>query len=304
MERTNSRTWPSTPVVEGKSYPGLRQALLLCLLYFAVQSGFHLPFAISDSAFETEWMLHPGLTAVGLLVAGALTMAAAFRIGRPPARAVLAFRRVSAGVLAAASVAIAGFVILASELDNLLNRVLPMPKSMADTFQQMFGPERHPVWALVALAVAAPLVEELLFRGLILRGLLGRHSAPRAILAAAVLFGAIHLNPWQGVPAVVVGVLLGWFYVRTRSLLPAMLGHAAMNVASYSVAFLPFRIQGFNPAGVTTPGVFQPWWFDALGVGILAVGIWAFARATRGRPTVARLTAPAVAANAVAAPAE
>ena len=87
---------------------------------------------------------------------------------------------------------------------------------------------------LVALVIAAPVTEELVFRGAILRSLLGwtgRHWV--AIAVSAVLFAAVHFNPAQMPHALLVGLLLGWMYYRTGSVVPGVAFHWANNTIAY-----------------------------------------------------------------------
>jgi membrane protease YdiL (CAAX protease family) len=58
--------------------------------------------------------------------------------------------------------------------------------------------------------VAAPVLEEMLFRGVILRGFLRQYSRTFAILWSATLFGIAHLNLYQMATAVVLGIVSGW----------------------------------------------------------------------------------------------
>lgn len=79
------------------------------------------------------------------------------------------------------------------------------------------------------IVVAAPLLEEFLFRGIILDGFLKRYSPAKAILLSSFLFGLIHLNPWQYVVAFGLGLMLGWIYWTTRSLMPCIFLHYVNN---------------------------------------------------------------------------
>ena len=88
----------------------------------------------------------------------------------------------------------------------------------------------------VAAVVAAPIVEELVFRGLVLRGLLSRFGAVLAIALQGVLFGAAHVDPVRGVGNVGlvvilsgVGMALGTAAYLTRRLGPAVIAHAIFN---------------------------------------------------------------------------
>ncbi len=85
----------------------------------------------------------------------------------------------------------------------------------------------------LALTVAAPVGEELLFRGLGLRGLERRYGLPSAIFIVSLFFAAVHLNLTGFVPLALVSVLLCWVTARTDSILPAMLLHAAYNGLQY-----------------------------------------------------------------------
>ena len=99
------------------------------------------------------------------------------------------------------AVSVLGVGILLSEADNLLRTVLPPPAWLERMFVELAAGQRS-LWGSIALlVVAAPLTEEALFRGVILRGFLGRYAVRRAILASALLFAVFHLNPWQFVGA-------------------------------------------------------------------------------------------------------
>ena len=82
----------------------------------------------------------------------------------------------------------------------------------------------------LCVSIFAPIFEEWLCRGMILRGLLDRGVKPVwAIIFSAVFFGLIHLNIWQMIPAILIGVVLGYVYWKTRSLKLTMLMHFTNN---------------------------------------------------------------------------
>lgn len=131
-------------------------------------------------------------------------------------------------------------VVVAAELVLSLLHFMHLPDSMGAKFEEL---SHSLVMALVLGAVAAPVLEELLFRGVILNGLLRNQRPWLAIGQSALLFGLIHFNPAQSVSAALLGLLLGWLYYRTRSLglciaLHAInngIGFAAMHSASPAV---------------------------------------------------------------------
>ncbi|MBQ4387777.1 MAG: CPBP family intramembrane metalloprotease [Prevotella sp.] len=92
-------------------------------------------------------------------------------------------------------------------------------------------------WGYLAIGLLAPLAEEMVFRGAILKSLLNspRLSPWAAIGVSALLFSLIHMNPAQMPHAFVIGLLLGWMYWRTGSILPGMAYHWANNSVAYAM---------------------------------------------------------------------
>lgn len=91
-------------------------------------------------------------------------------------------------------------------------------------------------WGYVAVGILAPLAEEIVFRGAILRTLLGMVSKRNhwvAIMISAAIFGVVHGNVAQFVNALLMGLLLGWMYYRTKSLVPGILLHWVNNTVAY-----------------------------------------------------------------------
>lgn len=92
---------------------------------------------------------------------------------------------------------------------------------------------------LLCASVFAPFFEEWLCRGMVLRGLLSRTKPVYAILISAAFFAVIHLNPWQAIPAFILGCLFGLVYYKTGSLKLTMLMHCANNTFSILISRLP-----------------------------------------------------------------
>ena len=83
---------------------------------------------------------------------------------------------------------------------------------------------------LLCVSIFAPFFEEWLCRGMVLRGLLHKGVKPVwAIVASAAFFALIHMNPWQAIPAFLLGCLFGYVYYKTKSLSLTMLMHCVNN---------------------------------------------------------------------------
>ena len=88
-----------------------------------------------------------------------------------------------------------------------------------------------------ALVIAAPILEELIFRGIMLDGLLRIYSPTKAVIVSSLLFGLVHLNPAQFVGGALVGGFMGWVYVHTRSVMATILIHAAFNLTAFTESY-------------------------------------------------------------------
>jgi membrane protease YdiL (CAAX protease family) len=128
-----------------------------------------------------------------------------------------------------------------------------IPYEMPQEIEQMLSEMLHNRWGYLAIGILAPIVEEMVFRGAILRTLLllggrgndqssmlnaqsSKFKAFAAILISALLFGAVHGNVQQFVHATLMGLLLGWMYYRTNSIVPGIVFHWINNTAAYVIA--------------------------------------------------------------------
>lgn len=107
---------------------------------------------------------------------------------------------------------------------------------MDENTEQIFASLMKEPWGYVAIGVLAPFAEEVVFRGAVLRTLLGLMSKKNhwvAIMISAAIFGLVHANVAQFVNALLLGLLLGWMYYRTKSLVPGILLHWVNNTMAY-----------------------------------------------------------------------
>lgn len=114
---------------------------------------------------------------------------------------------------------------------------MKMPQFIKELFEKM---NETTFISFLTVVIFAPLLEELFLRGIVLRGLLVHYSPKKAIIWSAIIFGFMHLNPWQAVPAILVGLLMGWIYYKTGSLLMTIFIHFINNGFSFLImALLP-----------------------------------------------------------------
>lgn len=177
---------------------------------------------------------------------------------------------------------------LAFDMDMVNALMPPMPEWLENMLK---GMTQGKFWVnFLCVSVFAPFFEEWLCRGMVLRGLLNysrsdgrRGIRPAAAIAiSALFFAAIHLNPWQAVPAFALGCLFGYVYYRTGSLKLTMLMHFTNNtfaliisnidsikdaenfmdvmpewayscIAAVCLVFLVFAVREFSKIELTSP---------------------------------------------------
>lgn len=159
----------------------------------------------------------------GTLVASALLVAAMWCSGLA-GRKVLSVPRSLTPL--AALLSVVGFLFLAHGVSFMID---PLGLDDDGTTKE-FAEMTKDFWGVLAVCAVVPAAEEMVFRAGILRKL--RQSGCgkwTAIILSAAVFGFFHGNPLQAVPAVIMGIALGWLYTKTGSVALSMLAHAANN---------------------------------------------------------------------------
>lgn len=119
-------------------------------------------------------------------------------------------------------------VLVVSMSVGMVVKLFPLSPSQVDMFKELGSGS---VGSVVIICLLAPVLEEMLFRGVILRSFLLQYPRWIAILGSALIFGAVHMNLYQFMAALMLGLCLGWLYQRSRSLLPCVVLHGVYNGA-------------------------------------------------------------------------
>ena len=107
-----------------------------------------------------------------------------------------------------------------------------------DITEQFLGELKLAMWLFVG--VIGPLVEELIFRGVMLGGLRTTGRIFSAIVLSALLFALIHMNLNQFSYTIVMGVYWGLLAEATGSLIPSMVCHVITNSVSVLMTFVSY----------------------------------------------------------------
>jgi hypothetical protein len=93
------------------------------------------------------------------------------------------------------------------------------------------------VISVLLVVVLAPLVEELVFRRVVLDALTSRTGPRIALIGQAVIFALYHMTPWLWGPTFIVGIACGWLAQRRATLWPAIALHAAYNAVLVAAVY-------------------------------------------------------------------
>lgn len=125
-------------------------------------------------------------------------------------------------------------IVTSVVLEPLLNL---FPAEYIETLQRAIGSGG---WAIMTSIVAAPILEEVLFRGIVQESLTEKLGGWRGVVAASAIFGIIHIIPQQVINAFFIALILGFIYIKTRSVVPVILIHAINN----AIAFIQMVVFG------------------------------------------------------------
>ncbi len=188
------------------------------------------------------WFVSETLDAVLVVVAYLLVAAGAvslivYRIGpgRPYWRLLGLRLRNAAGQIGQGVVGYAVFVglliavVVATRLLGV-DGFLPLARAPTELLTEARAPATLAVY-FVLVAIIAPVVEEIIFRGFVYAGLRGTMKVLTAAILSALIFTSAHVTAPVGGLAVIAlfGVVLAYLYERTGSLLPSMVAHSMYN---------------------------------------------------------------------------
>ncbi len=235
-----SKDYGSHRVVVGCTVLAAVGGNLLAALYFVPATL----FAASTSAPDelSGQLLSPTSIAVAAASLDVVLLGIVYlRVVRPGAitwdAMGLSFRRLGDSVLPGLLFGLLMFVA-SSLLEYLLSR-LGIHQTQNALFESVRRASlREFALVLAAGAVLAPIAEEVYFRGFVFRAYLNQKGPWQAFLFSSGLFALVHLNLPALLPIFAMGLLLAYLYIRTGSIVPAIIAHGVNNAAAFTLLFL------------------------------------------------------------------
>ncbi|HZK03392.1 MAG TPA: type II CAAX endopeptidase family protein [Bacteroidaceae bacterium] len=118
------------------------------------------------------------------------------------------------------------FILVSLFTIDLVSSLLDLPDNNEWLFKEM----SNSLLIIIPIVLLGPIVEEIVFRKIIIQEFLNMSLKPHiSILFSALIFGLIHINPAQMLFAFAAGLIFGWIYFKTGSIVPGIIGHIINN---------------------------------------------------------------------------
>ncbi|MCL3782097.1 CPBP family intramembrane metalloprotease [Prolixibacteraceae bacterium JC049] len=211
-------------------YPRILQGVHLVVLYIFMQAIIDFPLALYDYFNGTEWLGFPPLrvavhagTTLFILIYGYIKT-------YQPFLKVFPIRLFNPLVILSFIILLSGAHYYIGFANEWLQHKIPPPPWFWELISGIFEND-YGFWGVaLKVAVIAPIIEEAIFRGIIMHGFMRNYSKFTAVVLSALMFALFHLNPWQFPATFFLGLLLGWLMVRTKNLMICIIGHAINNL--------------------------------------------------------------------------
>ena len=208
-------------------------ALLVLLVTLGLTILLKTGFGSTTPYLPVAWY-YPWVLAVPQLIL-LLFIVSIFGDDRKPIRAVLhiphseGWIRLSIMTVSASIVAIFlySFAIYKIDVSYLMPPQVP---------KNILGEGGFTLINLFAIVVWVPFVEELFFRGFLLTSWIPKYGHAKSILLVSLLFMFVHSHPGLYFPVFTSSLLISYLFIKTKSLWPAFLSHAALNLLVVIVA--------------------------------------------------------------------
>ncbi|MCB2339063.1 CPBP family intramembrane glutamic endopeptidase [Clostridium estertheticum] len=103
---------------------------------------------------------------------------------------------------------------------------VPMPNFIIHAFEELFI---SPIIMILSSAVIAPIYEEVIFRGILLKGMANKINSNLALIISALIFALLHMNIPQGINAFLLGLIIGAIYLSSNSIYLCIFAHFINN---------------------------------------------------------------------------
>ncbi len=211
-------------------YPTILGAAHLVILYIFIQTIIDFPLAVWDYYHGTEFLYNPIKKMVLGVGSVAFILIYGYRKAKTQISELFPLKWFNPLIFLPMVLFLAAAHVFLNEINLRIDKVMPPPDWFWELFDRIFESDYGIYGAFLKVVIVAPIVEELIFRGMIMHGFMRNYPKIVAIFISALFFALFHLNPWQFPATFLLGLLLGWVMVITRNIFACIAGHAINNL--------------------------------------------------------------------------
>ena len=242
------------------------------LLTLAVYFGINIVLSCSVGAIVLLYPKSMAITVGAITIASSVGAILFARYNRYATIDKTMFTTSKIRILVPALVAMAGMQVLMSYLTEVLDWYDLSLAVIASIVKTPFG--------FATVVLVGPVLEEVIFRGVIQSNARARNSGTVAIVISSAIFAVCHINPAQLIPTFAFGLLLGWAYEITGSLTVSSLMHILNNAICAAYIYIYGYEHSFDSVFSNVPAAL------AVSAAAVAASVWAIVRLTRSRTEV------------------
>jgi len=212
-----------------KYYPTILGAVHLIVLYTFIQTIVDFPLALLDYYNGTDYLSNPYKKIILGVGSNIFIFYYAYRRANVALKELFPAKFFNGLILIPVLLFLWAAQNLIGEINVQVEKALPPPPWFWELFNKIFESDYGIYGAILKVVIIAPIVEELIFRGIIMHGLMRNYSKFTAVFISALMFALFHLNPWQFPATFFLGILLGILMLQTHNIYLCILGHAINN---------------------------------------------------------------------------
>ena len=118
-------------------------------------------------------------------------------------------------------------------------------ETQGEEIMKLFDSLESPIWFIIAAVIAAPLVEEMFFRGFLFQGFRQRYGWVTASIISSAIFAVAHLDLVSLIPTFILGFVFSYVYHRSNSIWPGIILHFSVNAFGVTAIYVARLIQNF-----------------------------------------------------------
>jgi len=125
-----------------------------------------------------------------------------------------------------------GVFILSDAIDRIINIFIQVPSFYSEVLDMLRWNDVYSfLIIIISVVVIAPIIEEMIFRGLLLRGLEKKYkSVVLSVIYSSILFAVIHVLPSLFIQIFLIGMILGFLSIKFNSIFPGIVLHSINNL--------------------------------------------------------------------------